>query len=251
MTFDDGYRDNYTDAYPILAKYRVPATIFVATGFIETSRIFWWDRIYETFRSTNEDRLDLTRVASLVGQVRALRSSSLSLGSPEQRACAAEAVIGMMESTSEDRIERTIESIQELLGDARKDDTPPGRTLSWEQIRELSQNGVSIQSHTHHHPFLSTLDVEGVERELRTSKAILEEKTGKEVCGLAYPGGRAGMYNAATMSSAKRVGYRYACIAEPGSFGPGSDPFAIRRVPVGDDSLPILAHRLLSAYQRV
>src|SRR5438477_1528660 len=59
ITFDDGYRDNYQYAFPILKKYGLPATIFVTTGAIETGKLLWHDRIFDAFRYTAVTRARL------------------------------------------------------------------------------------------------------------------------------------------------------------------------------------------------
>ena len=52
ITFDDGYRDNLTHAAPILARHGLPATIFLATGFIGTAEVPWFDRLAQRFKKT-------------------------------------------------------------------------------------------------------------------------------------------------------------------------------------------------------
>ena len=59
ITFDDGYKDNYLYAYPILKKHRIPATIFLATGHIDTGKLFWWDKVSYVIRHTNVGQLNL------------------------------------------------------------------------------------------------------------------------------------------------------------------------------------------------
>ena len=45
LTFDDGYRDNLINAKPLLVEHEVPASIFLATGYIGKKREFWWDEL--------------------------------------------------------------------------------------------------------------------------------------------------------------------------------------------------------------
>ncbi|MGB5618733.1 MAG: polysaccharide deacetylase family protein, partial [Desulfobacterales bacterium] len=49
VTFDDGYADNLYDAKPLLEKYNIPATVFVASGFVGHKYEFWWDELERIF----------------------------------------------------------------------------------------------------------------------------------------------------------------------------------------------------------
>ncbi|MCW3040331.1 MAG: polysaccharide deacetylase, partial [Solirubrobacterales bacterium] len=60
VTFDDGYRDNYDLALPVLREHRIPATFFVATGFVDRPRVSWWDELAWIVRRTNHPQLRLS-----------------------------------------------------------------------------------------------------------------------------------------------------------------------------------------------
>src|SRR2546425_2450989 len=79
ITFDDGYRDNYEFAFPILKRYRLPATIFVTTGAIDNSDVLWHDRIFDSFRFATVERAQLrgTHLPELILQSLEERRRSL------------------------------------------------------------------------------------------------------------------------------------------------------------------------------
>ncbi|HYA41275.1 MAG TPA: polysaccharide deacetylase family protein, partial [Syntrophobacteraceae bacterium] len=64
ITFDDGFRDNYEKAYPILKRYNAPATIFVAAGYIESGDIPWFIRLRYIFKNTDRTRFQLRAIGS-------------------------------------------------------------------------------------------------------------------------------------------------------------------------------------------
>jgi peptidoglycan/xylan/chitin deacetylase (PgdA/CDA1 family) len=81
----------------------------------------------------------------------------------------------------------------------------PGR-LSRAEVLELSRQGMGIGSHSHRHLHLVQLDDRELERELRRSKAILEDLTDLPVEHIAFPGGA---YNRRVLETSRQVGYRY------------------------------------------
>ena len=158
ITFDDGFADNYENAFPVLKKYGFPATVFV--------------------------------VSRLVG--------------------------------------RTNEWMQEEGFPARK-------LLGWEELSEISANGITIGSHTTTHASLIDIETESARHEISNSKSELEEALGKPVHFFAYPYGR---FNQQVEKVVVDTGYLGACSTRSGFNSEHANPFALRRIEVyGTDTL--------------
>jgi peptidoglycan/xylan/chitin deacetylase (PgdA/CDA1 family) len=247
VTFDDGYRDNYTVAYPILRQYDIRATFFVTTGFVETGRSFWWDEVYALFRETSRPALDGRLLAAIV---RAERGDEpvLRLERQADRVQAAEAAIEALRTFPGPRRDEALEDLAWALGLNRAALGAVSPMMTWAQLREMADGGMDIESHTHTHPMLGLSDLETVRCELDVSRRLIEMHVGRAVEGIAYPDGRPGMYDARTLRAATEIGFRFGCIAEPRRVGPETEPFAVGRAPVANVSLPVFAWDLLRAY---
>jgi peptidoglycan/xylan/chitin deacetylase (PgdA/CDA1 family) len=218
ITFDDGYRDNYEQAFPILKKYDLPATIFVATGSIETGNTLWHDRVFDAFRYTTEEAADLSPIG--LGPV--------SLAGRDERNRALQQVLRRAKELYGDERQRFVESIEQALTPGR---TAPeaDRMLSWAQIREMNHAGIRIGSHTVTHPILSKVPNDQLKRELLDSRDELQERLGSEVTTFAYPNGKAADFSDAVKAAVKECGYRCAVTTQPGPNRPYEDPFQLRR----------------------
>jgi peptidoglycan/xylan/chitin deacetylase (PgdA/CDA1 family) len=139
--------------------------------------------------------------------------------------------------------------------------TRPGRMLSWSQILEAAGAGMEIGAHSHRHPQLDQLAGQRLRGELEVSKALLEDRLGRLVPGLAYPFGYS---NARVQHQARELGYEYACAVSNAIAGTAADAFtlprltirrstglrAFRRIAAGQDLslLYLKAHALTRAY---
>jgi len=213
LTFDDGWKDTYTRAYPWLKKFGMPAIVFLATGAIESRRGFWVEELKRLWRMPDARvklKSDLRRLAGQGGD---------ELGELEQ------AVEWLKHMPTETRDSFLAQLIPQELKNAEPD--PVDCMLSWNEVLEMSRAGIAMGAHTVTHPLLTFENVDTVERELRVSKSVVEEKTGKSAPALAYPNGD---WNEDVRRCAEQAGYRCAFTTRPGWFERREDPYAIRRI---------------------
>lgn len=103
---------------------------------------------------------------------------------------------------------------------------PRSRLLSWEQVKDLSRQGIEFGSHTMRHPDLTRLDAQAVDFELSQSRAVIEETLGSKVTSFAYPFGRS---NDSVRRSVRKL-YASACSTDLGKVGGGSDVYRLERI---------------------
>ena len=176
VTFDDGYRDNLTLALPILEKYGVPATIFVATGLIDRTANLWWE----------EHRFILERLPRLSCAWQG-KSYDWDLSSLQLKEVAAADLRSLFKRLD-------IPDQQSLLNVLRaqcpEQYSYNDNILSWEEVRKLDEHPlITIGAHTRNHAILSRLTESELRSELAGSKKILEGHLNHSVDLLAYPVG--------------------------------------------------------------
>jgi peptidoglycan/xylan/chitin deacetylase (PgdA/CDA1 family) len=224
LTFDDGYKNNYTLAYPLLIKYQVPATIFITTGFIDRTHLLWTDEIDLMILSTDSEKI------RFVWQD---KDFELKLSNPEEKTHAMIMLKKYAKSLSESDKTCFIDDMRQLLKfdfdwqDLNSLISP----LTWEEIREMNNNDlISIGAHTVSHPILSKCSLEQQLSELEVSGRRISEELGTDCFSFAYPNGMYSDYNLDTVRLLKELGYKVAVTAEPGYINPGScDVFQLYR----------------------
>jgi peptidoglycan/xylan/chitin deacetylase (PgdA/CDA1 family) len=183
VTFDDGYRDNYDIAFPILKKYGVRAVFFIATHYINARRVFWWDRASFIMKTTKRVRIALSYPKHL----------TLDLATPAQREYATRAVLRVIKSHRGLDLERYLEHLAEVANvpwNAELDGLLANSMLmTWDHIRHLRSHGMDIQSHTRTHRVLQTLDATQLRSEIHGSRHDLQEQLGDCVTAISYPVG--------------------------------------------------------------
>ena len=226
VTFDDGYLDTYTAAFPILKKYQIPATVYVVGEFIEKGILGWYDRVFLLLKHYPHEKLDLLLD----------RPRRFELSSEHSRLLAADKIVMFLRgSLDHKRVEicQQLESMVQL-----PEEELAGRMMNWEQVREMQSAGMNFGSHTMTHRVLSRLEVKDCQFELSASKALVEARTGRAVDDFAYPFGKRADYGSAAQEL-QSFGYRSAVTTESGANGPSASPYELRRMLTGgDESMP-------------
>jgi peptidoglycan/xylan/chitin deacetylase (PgdA/CDA1 family) len=231
VTFDDGYRDSYVYAYPILRGYRVPATIFLTTGYIGTARAFWWERVTQAVLHTKVTTIELSTL--LAGPPAGGSPALLPLRSQSSKAHAIQRLTHVLSDLPAGQLDLELERLEAALG-APGMNVPRVPMLSWHEVRDMAGNGIEFGAHTVNHPNLARSSADAMVYEISTSKKEVESQVGQPVYGFAVPFGQPGHWSAATVNAVRRAGFRYMCLASQGVVRRGSDPFSILRVSVPD-----------------
>ncbi len=223
ITFDDGYRDNYDHALPVLREMGLPATVFVSTGAIGNSQPLHHDRIYWQITRACQLGVELRELFEGVG-LRAVRVDEL---------CRIKYPLALVEQLVHLPFaarEKLLARLEAKLGA----DYPAGfDMLSWEMVAEMAQAGVSFGSHSDLHPVLTLEDAHTIERELRRSRRMLEERLNRPARHFAYPNG---CYNAAIKAMVAKLGFDVAVTTERRLARPGDDLHALARISLCEES---------------
>jgi peptidoglycan/xylan/chitin deacetylase (PgdA/CDA1 family) len=202
ITFDDGYRDVYEHAFPLLIRKGIPATVFVTTDYVGTSRVLPHDSLYLLLsRATHRWR---SFADALVGILRRLE-----IATPLHAAalCSPHAALRTLVTTlPESDLQRIIHTLENDCG--LSGGTPSGfRSLTWDMVAEMSRAGINIGSHTRRHALLTNETPAKVLEETAESRQTLMTRLGRPVNCFAYPDGR---FDRAAVRAVASAGYQLA-----------------------------------------
>jgi len=233
ITFDDGWRDNYSFAFPILKKYNLPATIFLTSGYIGTNKTFWPEQVISLLKSGKNLKENL-------------RNLSDEIYPPMIQDCLDELV--QHKKPYLDVLTDLIEYLKYLpplkreviTDDLKKRIKPAGELfsdspfmLSWEEIEILEKNHVSFGSHSINHSILTQLDKVEAQKEIFNSKKEIEKKLNKQISSFAYPNGD---LNDLVKNLVKQAGYLCAVTLGSGLNDKHTDVFSLSRRNVHESS---------------
>jgi len=201
MTFDDGFEDFHSNVFPQLKRYGVPATVFITTDAIGQDHSIWFEHVVLLIKANVGASIRLNNGAFVLDIEKNNQSVSK--------------VLDYLKTIPNPLREEALVQLKSQLEhpDIRDEGSSKSRfnsrMLSWDMVKEMSDWGVEIGSHTCSHPVLSQLTEPEMFRELNQSKQVIEKQLGIEVKAIAYPVGGPTSISTQVFDLAKEIGYRF------------------------------------------
>ncbi len=230
ITFDDACRDFAEFAWPALQSRNLPATVFVPTAYPDAAeRRFWWDRLH---------------LAIWYGREQSITTpcGELDLSSDEQRTLAYRMIRDHVKQLEHQHAMQLVDDLCEQ----QAVDLPPPSVMSWDELRELAHQGVTLAPHTQTHPLLTQISLGDAQREIVGSYNDLKREIGEVLPIFAYPGGAS---NTEIAEIAKNAGIEIAFSVQRGINNISTaDPLALNRINIGQSTNTQVLRAQLMAY---
>ena len=219
ITFDDGYLDNYTEAFPLLQKHQVPALIFATSGLIGTDQKFWWDEMRGIVEGARETKVRL----SYAGATGRRQEKYILLRGKAEKLKAIQELEILGNQLEEAEKQNLMRQLKEQCGDHASSER---LVMNREELVDLSNHDIEIGAHGCHHVLLTKVDQKEAIREIEQSKKDLEAILDKKVRFFAYPGGQVATW---MEQSVRASGFQASFLTTPGENNADTSPYQLRR----------------------
>jgi peptidoglycan/xylan/chitin deacetylase (PgdA/CDA1 family) len=222
ITFDDGYRDNYEMAFPILKQHGAVATFFLSTGFLDRPRLPFWDEVAWMIRTCALDGLPAGPWSP----------ASLAFDGPH-RERAIRTALRAYKSRPVGQTEAYLDALGEATGRGRYRAPVDRLWMTWDMARAMRRDGMTIGGHTANHPILAHLPRAAQEAEIAECGRRINAEIGEPMTCFSYPNGHQTDFNDHTRACLAGHGVSWAFSYYGGVQGTDDlDPYDIRRANV-------------------
>jgi peptidoglycan/xylan/chitin deacetylase (PgdA/CDA1 family) len=237
ITFDDGYRSNFTLGLPVLQRHAAPATIYLATGLIGTDRILWTAELDLAFQQTSRAVVDL----------RPLGFDVVRLEGVTQRALLARGVINQLKPLAPGARAERLAHVRAELEMSAPEHGGAYSFMSWDDVRKLEESGlVRFGAHTVNHEIVTTLGDNELSAEVVQSINTVRTRVRDASVTFAYPNGTRADFDERVVNILRKCGCAGAVSTIEGLNDREVDPFALRRFNIGSE-MGMAEFRLLTS----
>ena len=197
ITFDDGFSDNYSNAYRLLDSVDIPAVFYISTGYIGAAKTFWFNEVVHAIKVATKLSFSIADATYDFDP------------SKENKEKAIQLVLNKLKEIPNSERLNAIESLYRDL-DFKADAIPASELpMTWENINEMALNNMEIGSHAVSHPILSRLTDEEMQQEIIDSKQTIETMTKKACRTIAYPVGGRNEFTEKVQEASEEAGYEF------------------------------------------
>jgi peptidoglycan/xylan/chitin deacetylase (PgdA/CDA1 family) len=222
--FDDAYRDFKTNAWPVLQKFELPAIVFVSTAYPDApNKLFWWDRLHRSIMNSTSQALNFPPLGLLP------------LSSAPKRLESLRSLQDYIKSQNHSNALAMVDEICSRLGEKEVADNG---VLGWDELRQLSVEGVELCSHTQTHPILTNLSADQIRAEVAGSYRDLKREIGDVLPIISYPNGNC---DSGILKILQQEGFKLGFTAQDGHNDLAkTNPLLLRRTNITLKTSPLL-----------
>ena len=232
ITFDDGWIDFYDVAYPILSRLKIPATVYLTTGFVSSKCSYWQERLNNLFLQILANKKLFLKKDNIISTSE-INLKLKDLISKSDGKSIIFRFIDYLKKFTDDIILKTISDLEAFLKEQEImiSDGEHRSFVNWDEVNSINEPDISFGSHTINHPILTNEQTDVIEDEICRSKEIIEKETGRDVIHFCYPNGN---YNE-EIRKVVSGSYKSACTTRAGFVSRGSDIYALNRIGINQE----------------
>jgi peptidoglycan/xylan/chitin deacetylase (PgdA/CDA1 family) len=240
VTFDDGWKDNFDYAFPVLKELKIPATIFLVSSWIGTHKAPWSMNFNYLVKKIEEN-------GNISGLIDLLKNNGLKINRSKW-SDRRKIVYGLNDQLKKwplDRIHYFLDQITNRFEIEAKSFNLNRKFLTWEEVLKMKNNQIEFGSHSQNHAILTNESGGRAFEEIKKSKEEIEVKTGIKIVSFSYPNGN---YNPDIISQVRELGYECACTTEQGWVSLRSNLFTLKRIDIHQNLFEGISNRAPAEY---
>lgn len=231
ITFDDGYENNFTMASPILEEFNVPATFYISSGLMNSTKMFWTDILEDCINRTKKSKI-IIRLGK--------EKIKLKLNNSLEKVISLELIKKFCKAckrSEKDNIVNNVIYATEV--EPSEEASLNYRKLTWNQIKKMDSNKLfTIGGHSTYHDILSLQKPKLAEKDINLSLDLLEYNLEHKVLDYSYPEGQNNHFNNKIITFLKKRKIHLCPSAINGTNKIDDDLFKLKRIMVGFWNLP-------------